>query len=160
MRRYAYFLNPFEVTERGRDSCVQNELLIAGVPALAATFKGEHRSEFRDSILGVLWFASGEAVGFSRGHSHWCVNSSAPLPHAQAEALNDRMSDIVRMYGMSGGTTKVRMDGCANWHVDAQEGLNALVQALKDHFGRTNETQYATTAMLVNMGLVHSAIYE
>lgn len=158
MRQYAFFLTPSDVTEHGRDSVVENELLIAGVPAMTATFKGEYRPEFRATTLGVLWFASGDAVGFSRSHSYWSVTSSAPLPYVKANALNDQFGSIVRVDGMSGGAN-VQADGCSHWDVDAQEGLNALVRALKEHFGHTNETAYATTAMLANMGLVNNAIY-
>jgi hypothetical protein len=158
MRKHAYFPSPFDVTESGLDATVLNELLIAGVPALLATPKDEFRPEFRTYYLGALWFASGVVVGFSRAHRYWCVSSSAPLPYVEAKVINDRMGRIVRVEGMSGGTN-VQTNGCAHWNVDAQEGLNTLVQALKDHFGSMNENQQPTTAMLANMGLVNNAIY-
>ncbi|OGL95255.1 hypothetical protein A2348_02965 [Candidatus Uhrbacteria bacterium RIFOXYB12_FULL_58_10] len=157
MRKYAFFLTPFDVTERGRDAAAQNELLIAGVPALTTTFKGEHRPEFRSSIVGALWFTNGEVIAFSRSHSYWSVNSSARLPFKVAKALNDRMGSIVRVDGMSGGTN-VQRGGCANWHVDAQEGLNALTQVLKDCFGTLHDSPPSVTE-LARMGLVNDAIY-
>lgn len=157
MRKYAFFLTSFDVTERGRDDAVQNELLIAGVPALTATFKSEYRPEFRSSIIGVLWFENGEVIIFSRRHSYWSVNSSVHLPFKVAKALNDRMGNIVRVYGMSGGAD-VQRGGCADWDVDAQEGLNALTQVLKDCFGTLHESPPSVTE-LARMGLINGAIY-
>ncbi len=156
MRKYAFFLTPFDVTERGRDAAAQNELLIAGVPVLTATLKVDVTG-FRTSILGVLWFTNGEVIAFSRDHSYWCVNSSARLPFKEAKVLNDRLGSIVRVYGMSGGTN-VKRGGCANWHVDAQEGFNPLVQALKGHFGTLRDSS-PSVAVLARMGLINGVIY-
>ncbi|MFA4846404.1 MAG: hypothetical protein WC654_07690 [Patescibacteria group bacterium] len=136
---------------------VVRELKKAGVKPVETTFTKGMTPEVPATFIGFLGFEDGTFVTFSRLWYYWSVRSSTFLAFVPAKALNDSMGSVVRVEGFAGGTD-VRLNGCASWHVDTQEGLNTLVQVLKEHFGKPDK-RTPSVSELARMKLLNNAIY-
>jgi hypothetical protein len=119
---------------RGPTYCGR-ELDAAKVPWIDGPIYGETKA----SVIGVLhgWV-------FTRAWYYWIVRTSGePLSHAMALALNEASGEQVRAYGFGGGTDIDDDDLPENYHVDTQEGLIALADAIRLHASTSPASQRA-----------------
>lgn len=101
------------------------ELDAAKVPWIDGPIYGETKQ----SVIGVLhgWV-------FTRAWYYWIVRTSGdPLSPAMALALNEAVGETVRAYGFAGGTDIDDNELPESYHVDTQEGLIALADAIRLH---------------------------
>lgn len=131
---------------------VMDELRLAGVHVICITFTKERKPEVGSTLIGVLHFADGTLVVFSREWCYWVVRATRSLPRKQTAALNTLMGDVVR-------APEVGVHGCHSWHVDTQDGLNTLTAVLKHEFGNVSEGKPPSVAELVQKYLLDDAIY-
>jgi hypothetical protein len=102
------------------------ELDAAKVPWIDGPIYGETKA----SVIGVLhgWV-------FTRAWYYWIVRTSGgSLSRPMALALNDTCGDKVRAYGFAGGTSIDTARLPDSYHVDTQEGLTALADAIRLHY--------------------------
>lgn len=136
---------------------VIGELVLAGAKVLTTEFRKSHTPEVKAPIVGVLTFADGTVVAFSRQWYYWSVSMTKMLPASVAAHFNDTWRREVRVDGYAGGTS-VSHDGCGSYHVDTQTGLNALVQLLKSNFGELAD-ESPTVEKLAKLRLINDAIF-
>lgn len=111
---------------------IRVELAKARIPAFRGTIV--RPLEVPASVVGIIAFANGASALFVRAWYYWTVHLTQALPVVAARELNDRLGDVVRVDGYSGGR-EPREDGVSNYHVDSQLGLEALVAKLLETFG-------------------------
>lgn len=112
---------------------VAAELAKAGIPAFDIDLLKS--PEVRATIIGALTFAGGQEVVLVRAWTYWVVHLKEPLPSERAQALNLNWRGSVRVDGYAGGKDP-NSHGAYSYHVDSQEGLNALAMELKSAFGQ------------------------
>lgn len=112
---------------------VRVELAKAGIPAFdGAVICG--RETVLTTVVGVMAFAGGMQVLFTRSCCHWSVDVVRALDSVQPRTLNERWCGTVPIGGTCGGadpTPKV----VTSYHVDSQEALYGLVEVLREAFG-------------------------
>lgn len=122
----------------GIDSRVTSELCTVELSKAGVALMHDHHAtngEVQSHITGLLTYKDGEvSVEFRRLWYYWSVHLSRPLPQAVAEVLNKKWEQEIRVDGYAGGKSPDPR-GVTVYHVDTQEGLNALVIALNEHFG-------------------------
>lgn len=108
------------------------ELAKAGVTSFQGTSVRER--EVGADVVGILTFQNGQEVLFVRGWYYWEVYFYEPMPYDAACELNTHWGKQVRVDGGAGGRELSalckQLGGVYTYHVDTQEGLNALVQAI------------------------------
>lgn len=123
--------------------CMARELKIAEIPSVTAY--PQNGMEVQGARIGILAFDQPKIVAFWRAWNRWHVKCfGCALPRKDAMRLNDEVGEVVWMDNMGGGpqpSTKISEYGVRSWGVYTQEGLNKLVQMLRQVFGsvRSNE---------------------
>lgn len=129
------------------DDILREELRLAGIPTLQeaegkspdylARFFRENSGEVKTSVMGTLhgWL-------FKRARCYWiCEGPGIEL--AAAEKLYAEYGKVVRVngHGMS-PSPRDWFKGlvCGHYHVDTQEGLNALASTIRELVARVNQT--------------------
>lgn len=116
------------------DSLIMVELAKARIPAWSV--KKTSHGEVKSTIVGILQSHDQDVV-FDRLWYYWTVTLRRPLPVPMAQTLNDRCGSSVRLNGgacIEGDVFRHCQQGAYSYHVDSQEGLNALVVALRNQF--------------------------
>jgi hypothetical protein len=106
---------------------VRVELAKAGISAFFVERRCER--EVKSTIVGFMYFDNGLMVSFDRAWYYWVVKLSRPVDFEAASKFNCTWAPEVRVDGFAGGTEPAK-SGVSSYHVDSQEGLNALVQFL------------------------------
>ena len=132
-------------------AAIVDELASAGVDAVPVPLDSRHR-EVLSTVDGVLRCGD-RAFTFRRAWVYWTVGVADGSP---ALALDDAVAidgapydgprghycghrgclgDVARWAGYAGGIAPRKFWPSDGWHVDTQEGLDALVAALRSRFG-------------------------
>ncbi len=118
------------------DAMIRVELAKAGIPAVHVS-KSTH-GEVPCTVIGILRdLRSGQDIVFERLFCYWAVRLRIAVPLDQAKALNDKWGKVVRINGgpgIEGEIWQFCEEGVYYYHVDTQEGLNALVGAIRGAF--------------------------
>ena len=112
------------------------ELEKAGVPIFSQPCSS---GEVMQDIVGVMEFAGGQRVTFRRAWYYVMVSATQKVPQAVAAKLNKKWSAEVRVEGYAGG--KEADQDVDSWHVDTQEGLNALATMFRENYGFPKKVQ-------------------
>lgn len=105
------------------------ELETAGITSCLQVPYGEPKA----IISGVMVFKNGQAMVLHRAWIYWTAWLIEPLSHKAALALHDIHGKFVRPDGDC--TSPRPVTSVDHYHVDTQDGLNALVAAVKAEFG-------------------------
>lgn len=121
-----------EVIEEITAKC-EDELTAAGIPIYTMKFLAE-QGEVPSASRGQL-----SMWGFKRAWYYW-VATGPGLPPAVADALHEAHGRVVRVDGHCGCPSPrewFKGFGVGCYHVDTQEGLNALAAAIKSVYDST-----------------------
>ena len=109
------------------DSYLKSELEKAGIDVVES--KTPQRGEVPATISGKL-----KGWEFTRAWYYW-IASGEKIPESLAIALNDKFGKEVRIYGYAGGLPSSRaIGGVDGYHIDTQDGLNALANIIRVAF--------------------------
>ncbi len=117
---------------------VSVELAKAGVSAFEIDVQRD--GEVKASLIGVFATSSGQEVVCRRAWYYWVVSLKQPLSYEDAKRLNEKWAGKVRVDGYAGGKEPGK-HGVYHYHVDTQDGLNALFMELKAVCGQQCEVQ-------------------
>ncbi len=128
LKAYA-FDNMVGVPNETQSAILRVELECAGITSLLQMPYGEPQA----TISGIMVFKSGQTMVLHRSWIYWSAWLIKPLPLEAALALHDKQGRFVRPDGHADSprpTTSVD-----HYNIDTQDGLNALVTAVKTEFG-------------------------
>jgi hypothetical protein len=120
--------------DKSCDDYIREELNIAGVPFEEFDLFKKSNGEVPSSIIGLL-----DGWEFRRAWYYWVVSSTKnTLLFKYADPLHESFGKDVRVDGHCGCPSPREwckapwQMGVNFYHVDSQEGLNALVNAIKE----------------------------
>lgn len=128
MKEHDYFQNLAGVKGSIADTECEKELVAAGIKASKFEVLRSKEVEVRTAVIGEVAY-----WGFERAWTYWVAKGPA-LPFNIATKLHKKMGKEVRVEGHAAAPSPVEWSGgfgVGMYHVDTQEGLKALADAIK-----------------------------
>lgn len=127
MRDHNFFGN-LAGKHKNNDADCENELLAAGINVMKMEMFRKSSGEVKTAVKGHLGY-----WGFERSWTYWVANGPS-LPPDVAMALHKKIGKEVRVEGHAGAPSPLTYCGgfgVGMYHIDSQEGLKALADAIK-----------------------------
>ncbi len=107
------------------------ELAKARIPCYSGSV--QQPQEVPANVVGILSLTDSQVVVFVRHWYYWSATLSKPMPAGNAIKLEREWGHSVRVDGARPGISP--FEGIYTYHVDTQDGLYALVYALRSFYG-------------------------
>lgn len=128
MTEHDYFINLAGAKGENADTVCIAELQAAGIKSTKMEVLRSKEAEVRTAVMGEVGY-----WGFTRVWNYWVAEGPA-LPLNVAKKLHKKIGKEVRVEGHCGAPDPFEYCGgfgVGTYHIDTQEGLKALADAIK-----------------------------